>query len=92
MVQSPCSPILPAASKRDIGPTSTIKHTRQDTAMKNLQDPRPVTLNDVFEYLHTQLNFFANDPADSYFREGYEQALLDMRHDLLGMSPTDRLH
>jgi hypothetical protein len=56
--------------------------------MKNLQDPRPVTLNDVFEYLHTQLDFFANDPADSNFREGYEQALLDMRHDLLGMSPT----
>jgi hypothetical protein len=60
--------------------------------MKNLQDPKLVTLNDVFEYLHTALNTFADDPADSDFQQGYEQALSDMRYHFLGVSPTDRLH
>jgi hypothetical protein len=64
----------------------------KEIAMKNSQDPKPVTLDDVFEYLHTALNSFEGDPADSDFQRGYERALSDMRHDLLGISPTDRLH
>ena len=60
--------------------------------MKNLQDTKLVTLNDVLEYLHAALNTFADDPADSDFQRGYEQALADMRNAFLGMAPTDRLH
>jgi hypothetical protein len=44
----------------------------------------PVTLQDAIDYLHFGLATFEHDPADTDFQRGYEQALRDMRADLLG--------
>jgi hypothetical protein len=44
----------------------------------------PATLQDATDYLHFQLAAFEFDPADTDFQRGYEQALRDMRADLLG--------
>ncbi len=52
--------------------------------MKSIYGSKPVTLNRAINYLHIQLAAFQLDPADSDFRRGYEQALHDMRVDLLG--------
>jgi hypothetical protein len=53
---------------------------------------RPLTLEDVFDYLDNALIGFETDPPDNQFQQGYEQALSDMEFDLLGRGPEDRLH
>jgi hypothetical protein len=53
---------------------------------------KPLTLQDVLDYLHNALIGFENDPADTEFQEGYEQALNDMVDDLIGRRPEDTLH
>ena len=52
---------------------------------------RPLTLEDVFDYLDNALIGFETDPPDNQFQQGYEQALSDMEFDLLGRDPEDRL-
>ena len=44
----------------------------------------PVTLQDAVDYLHMGLAGFEWDPPDSAWLRGYEQALRDMRAELLG--------
>ena len=56
--------------------------------MNNLRDTTPATLQDVIDYVQSELASFERDPADSDFQRGYECALRDMRTDLLGWPPT----
>jgi len=48
--------------------------------MKILLPTKPVTLQDVFDYLHTELTGIQYDPPDNDFRRGYEQALSDIQY------------
>lgn len=60
--------------------------------MTSFPDPKPLTLDDVFEYLHEAVISYLDDPPTSEFEQGYAFALAAMRQELLGMSPSDRLH
>jgi hypothetical protein len=53
---------------------------------------KPLTLQDVFDYLDNALIGFETDPPDTQFQEGYEQALSDMEFRLVGRRPEDTLH
>jgi hypothetical protein len=53
---------------------------------------KPLTLQDVFDYLDNALIGFETDPADSEYQQGYEQALSDMEYHLIGRRPEDTLH
>jgi hypothetical protein len=60
--------------------------------MKSFTDLKPLTLEDVFEYLHDGISSFEDYPPETDRDEAYLRALLDMRRELIGMSPSDRLH
>ena len=51
-----------------------------------------LTLQDVLDYLHNALIGFEDDPPDTEFQEGYEQALKDMVDDLIGRRTENTLH
>jgi hypothetical protein len=60
--------------------------------MKNLPETKPVTLQDVIDYVQTELASFEREPADGDFQRGYECALRDMRADLLGSPYAAKAH
>jgi hypothetical protein len=53
--------------------------------MKNLPETKPVTSQDVIDYVQTELAAFERDPAASDFQKGYECALRDLWADFLGL-------
>jgi len=70
-----------------------VSNPRNEKAhMKSTLTIKPLTLEDVLEILHNALIGFENDPADTEFQEGYEQALKDMVDDLIGRRTENTLH
>ena len=60
--------------------------------MDPLLRTKPLTLQDVFDYLDNALIGFETDPPDNQFQQGYEQALSDMEFHIIGRRPEDTLH
>jgi hypothetical protein len=53
---------------------------------------KPLTLQDVFDWLNKGLGTFAVAPAGTEFEEGYERALKDMALELVGRAAGEPLH
>jgi hypothetical protein len=60
--------------------------------MKTSSDLKPLTLDDVFDYLQDGIRSFVDHPPQGDWEKAYMRALLDLRQDLFGMLPGDRLH